>query len=109
MHTTELPTHTLSLGRLAALCLGWLLLLPAPAWAQSIWLHPDRPQGISLEVFKPDFNNQGDDTFFSGMYVVSGRVALTPRVKLLADLPLSHYGVDGSGGTLPRRPWAIPT
>lgn len=84
-------------GRLLTLGLGWVLLFPAVAPAQSIWLDPDRPQGVSVELFKPDFNNLSDNTFFSGEYVVSGRVAVTPAVKIMADLPISHYGVDGGG------------
>lgn len=84
-------------GRLLTLCVGLAILLPAVASAQSVWLDPDRPQSISIEVFKPDFNNLNDNTFFSGAYVVSGRMALTPSLNLAADIPLSHYGIDGGG------------
>lgn len=83
--------------RLLALVLGGLLFLPTIAFAQSTWLDPARPQGVSVELLKPDFNRLSDNTFFSGAYIVSGRVAATPALKIMADLPIVHYGVDGEG------------
>lgn len=85
------PTNATILGILIALMIG------TPAAAQSVWLGPDREAEVALEVLRPDFDG-GDVTFFSSAVFLSGRYPLSDAVDVVAEIPITHFGVDGPSG-----------
>ena len=83
----------------AALTVNLMLaLLPASLAAQSVWIDQHLDQGLALEALKPSFSEGGDVTFLTSVLYLSGRLRLSERVRVVAELPVSHFGADDEFG-----------
>jgi hypothetical protein len=86
------------LSRGAAAIMVVVCITVSQSSGQSVWLDPTFDQGLSLEILKPDFISPGDHEY-SGSYLkpwasvwfVTARVKLSDAVRLIVELPSSHY------------------
>lgn len=91
----------------APLSLAALLVVAAPAHAQSLW--PDSLRGraeFGLEWVRPTFENSDDfykDT--RGVWILGGRFHATPRLNVVVAIP-RLVATEGSGGTSMGAPYA---
>jgi len=73
-----------------------------PALSQSIWLPRDVDRSVTLELLKPDFNDDptsGED-FGTGAALLSTRLPLSPKLAFIGQIPFARF--DGPfvfGGT----------
>jgi hypothetical protein len=75
-----------------------LMLLPAPAaQAQSIWTPRFDRGSVSVEVYKPSFDNDADLTFASSLWFVTARVPAASGVFFVGDLSYSHISYSYIG------------
>jgi hypothetical protein len=72
-------------------------LLPSRATqAQSLWTRPPASGTyLSVEALKPTFD-EIDPTFLSDALHVFGGIAVTDRVRIVAEVPVSRFGLEGS-------------
>jgi hypothetical protein len=74
----------------AALALGAAIAVaPALAQAQSLYLPRDGTHGVLFEMLKPTIEGLNQD-FLSGVYFLSGRYGVSPRVSLVAEIPFAN-------------------
>ena len=74
-----------------------LALLPVTAAAQTIWTSPDRTNNVTLEWFRPEFDEVDDLSFFTSGFFFSTRLAINDNVRFVGDLPVAYYDADIEG------------
>ena len=75
-----------------------LMLVPVPAaQAQSIWTPRFDRGSVSVEVYKPSFDNDADLTFASSLWFVTARVPAASGVFVVGDLSYSHISYSYIG------------
>lgn len=69
----------------------------ARAGAQTTWIEStsDGPQ-VNLEWAKPSFDEPSNETFFTSRLLLSGQYPISDAARLVADLPVAHFGADGA-------------
>ena len=83
----------------SVLVLGVVLaLLPVTAAAQTIWTSSERTTNLTLEWLRPDFEEGDDVSFFTSGLFLSGRLAVSDKLNLVADLPFAYYDAEVSSG-----------
>ncbi|MGD8749723.1 MAG: hypothetical protein PVI44_14765 [Balneolaceae bacterium] len=84
---------------IALLILG-LGLLAGTSYAQSPWLSDTRLSSVSLEWDKPLFDSRYLDrdvvTGASSVLFVTGRLRVNDNLRVVGELPLSHFGYEGN-------------
>ncbi|MFQ6113259.1 MAG: hypothetical protein ACE5NG_04115 [bacterium] len=73
------------------------LFLPSLLLAQPIWVGHSLDNTVSLEIFKPDFediNGSDNTTFLTSAIFLSLRLPIAERILFVADLPFVHAGLD---------------
>lgn len=70
------------------------------SFAQSPWLSDTRLSSVSLEWDKPIFNDRTFDrdivTGATSVLFITGRARINDNLRIVAELPVSHFGYDGS-------------
>jgi hypothetical protein len=80
--------HTVAAGALLAATLG--AGIASPATAQSQWMPRNGDQTVMLEVLQPSLEGF-DSELFSAAFFLSGRVALSPRLSVVGELPFARH------------------
>lgn len=88
----------------AALSLGFAMVFASSAAAQSLWLPRDRDHTVSLEMLHPSLEGFDSD-LLSGAFFLAGRVAVSPRIAVVGELPYAKlkgvgYGTDIYGNEI---------
>lgn len=82
-----------------------ILLIVAGCWAgqtfaQSAWLSDSRLSSVSLEWDKPVFDDRtfdrDDVSGASSVLFLTGRFRATDNLRIVAELPISHFGFEGN-------------
>jgi hypothetical protein len=63
---------------------------PSPAAAQPLWMPRESDHTITLEMLRPNLEDV-DAKFLSAAYFLSGRVAVSPTVAVVGELPFSNH------------------
>ena len=75
-----------------------LWLLPTSLAAQSVWIDQHLDQSFALEALKPSFSDGEDISFLTSVLYLSGRFRLSERIRVVAELPVSHFGDESEFG-----------
>ncbi|MEW6413142.1 MAG: hypothetical protein AB1483_11845 [Candidatus Zixiibacteriota bacterium] len=73
-----------------------IMFLVQPVVAQNYWMYPGEGTSVSLEVFKPKFEDWEGVELLTSVWLLSGRIKANERIALMVDLPISNADVDGS-------------
>lgn len=81
-----------------ALCLS---ILTPPVSAQNYWMQPGDENSLTLEFFHPVYDSNGDIGgpsedwgILTSALVFSGRIAVSPTITLVADLPMANIDME---------------
>lgn len=74
-----------------------VIFFTASASAQSIWMTAPAGNYLGIEILKPDVKGPQDYSFISSAIYLYGRISVSERVQLVADVPLAHGGFDFNG------------
>ncbi len=75
--------------------IAWLIM-PVSLSAQSIWLDRGESQekSFAIEILKPNFDGEDNTTFATSAIFLSGRIPVSDRLLLVAELPFAHFGIE---------------
>lgn len=82
------------MARIATALLLLAVLCPLEAEAQPLWISPSAEDNITLEGHKPLFSESEGLTFLTSAWHLSGRFGVTPRLQLVGEVGVSHFGQD---------------
>lgn len=71
------------------------LVSPAFAEAQTIWTGMERPEGLQVELHHPELDSF-DFGELTNVLFLGGRLAASPVLNIVADLPLAYADFAGS-------------
>jgi hypothetical protein len=82
--------------RLSICCVLVLCLWgPAALSAQSVWTGPpERTDQVSVEWLRPEFDDEGTVSFFTSSLFLTGRAAVSDRLSVVGELPMSYARVE---------------
>src|SRR6185436_17870611 len=80
--------RTVAAAALLAAALG--AGIASPAMAQSLWMPRNGDRTVMLEVLQPSLEGF-DSELFSDAFFLSGRVALSPRLAVVGELPFARH------------------
>jgi len=80
--------HAATAAAVIAAALG--ATIASPAIAQSLWMPRDGDRTVMLEVLKPSLEGF-DSKLFSAAFFLSGRVAVSPRLSVVGELPYARH------------------
>src|SRR6185503_7823805 len=80
--------HAAAAAALIAAAIG--ATIASPATAQSLWMPRDGDRTVMLEVLKPSLEGF-DSKLFSAAFFLSGRVAVSPRLSVVGELPYVRH------------------
>lgn len=86
--------HPVRRGLVALTAAGFLTVSTTPATAQTIWTGMERPEGLQLELHRPEFD--GDE--FGGLtsvWFLGGRLRGGPEWTLVGELPMAYADATG--------------
>lgn len=69
------------------------------ASAQPLWVDRSAPSSVALEFLKTNYSGSADPTFFTAVWFMSGRFAVNDVFTIDAQVPFSHFAVDGGEGS----------
>lgn len=82
------------MARLATTVLLVALLTPLEAEAQSLWSSPVAQDNLTLEGHKPIFSDSEGISLLTSAWHLSGRYGVIPRLQLVGEVGISHFGQD---------------
>lgn len=61
--------------------------------AQTLWIKP-AGNSLSINALKPDFDGDASTSVLTSVWYGTLRYGLTPRIKIVADISVAHFGSD---------------
>lgn len=65
--------------------------------AQTHFLYPGEGTSVSLEIFRPHFDDDRDFGLVTGVWFLSGQIRATDRVFVRAEIPMVHVDRESDG------------
>ncbi len=78
---------------LVALPLALVFTANRTLMAQTLWIKP-AGNSLSIDVLKPDFDGGASTSVLTSVWYGTLRYGLTPRVRIVADISVAHFGSD---------------
>ena len=78
---------------LVLICVG-VLLISGSVTAQNYWMYPGGDKSISVEMFKPKFDNGDDFNLLTTVWFLSGKFKAADRLSIVVEVPVSNLDTD---------------
>ena len=75
-----------------------IALFATPVVAQNYWMHPGEGTSVSLEIFKPKFDDFEAFDLMTSVWLLSASIETSERMTLVLDYPIANLDVKENYG-----------